>query len=164
MIDVRVPEMPLLAVKAVIEHVRLYGLRRLETGGFFLLPRDEKTVSTVAVAGTAGIVRRHNLFQISERALAQLFAYADSRDLWVPIQFHSHGRGALLSFTDVAHGFCVEGFVSVVIPDYATPTSDVTSWGWWCFSAGEWLPVEPAKVGTGYVVVVRFDEDGAGGA
>jgi hypothetical protein len=161
MIGVQLPAIPESALGAVLKELRSFGASHLETGGFFLLPRGGQTVSTVALAGDSGIVRGRNLFQISERALARLFDYADGQDLWAPIQFHSHARDAFLSLTDAAHGLRVEGFVSVVVPHYAEPTADMKVWGWWCFSACEWLPIEPAITGSGGVTVIRFDEDGA---
>jgi hypothetical protein len=160
MISVQLPAIPESAVGAVLKDVRSFGASHLETGGFFLLPRGGQTVSTVALAGDSGIVRGRNFLQISESALARLFVYADGHDIWAPLQFHSHARGAFLSLTDAAHGLRVEGFVSVVVPNYANPTFDVKAWGWWCFSACEWLPIEPAMTGNGSVAVIRFDEDG----
>jgi len=150
---------PATAVAIIATEVRGYGHRRLETGGFLLLPRDTATVSTVAFAGAPGIVRRHNLFQISERALDRLFIFADDHDLQIPVQFHSHELGAFLSRTDAEHGLRVEGFTSVVIPTYSAPPVEISQWGWWCFTTGAWVSAVVPQIGHGAVTAVRFDED-----
>lgn len=152
--------LPRAAVEAVTRDVRVYGLCELETGGFLLLPGDADVVSMVALAGDQGIVRRRDRFQISERALDRLFTFADDRDLWVPIQFHSHGAGAFLSSIDADHGLRVEGFSSVVVPAYRDPPTDIHRWGWWRFTAGRWARANGARVTDGAVELVRFDEVG----
>ncbi len=157
------PVLPQAAVAAIAKDVQVYGHRGLETGGFLLLSRDADVVSTVAFAGDEGIVRQRNLFQISERALDRLFTFADDRDLWVPVQFHSHGAGAFLSLTDADHGLRAEGFTSAVIPGYRDPPTDIHQWGWWRFTAGRWGRVSGACVGDGLVELVRFDEVGVRG-
>lgn len=124
-----------------------------------MLPRDTPTVSIVACAGSTGILRRHNLFQISEGAPDRLFAFADDHDLHAPVQFHSHETGAFLSRTDAKHGLRVEGFTSVVVPTYSAPLCEMGRWGWWCFTAGVWAATFP-PIGHGPVTAVRFDEDG----
>lgn len=151
---------PATAVNMIATEVRGYGHRRLETGGFLMLPRGTAIVSTVAFAGAAGIVRRHNLFQISERALDRLFTFADDHDLHIPVQFHSHEQGAFLSRTDAEHGLRVEGFTSVVVPMYSAPPVEMSRWGWWCFTIGAWVAAVIPPIGPGPVTAVRFDEDG----
>jgi len=89
----------------ITAETRAYGQRYPETGGFLMLPRDSGTVTTVAFAGTTGIVRRQHLFQISERALDRLFTFADDHDLHIPVQFHSHEYDAF--GRDLAHGLQV---------------------------------------------------------
>ena len=152
--------LPMSGVVSVIDEVRTYGRHHQETGGFLLLPRGNSTVSVVALSGSAGIERRHNLFQVSARALASLFTFADDRDLWVPVQFHSHGASTFLSDTDKTHGLCVEGFISTVVPHFHGPPSDITAWGWWRYTKGRWIAIEPAIQGDGDVEVVHFDEGG----
>jgi len=151
---------PPTAIELITAEVRGYGHHRLETGGFLMLPRDTTTVSIVAFTGAAGILRRHNLFEISEGALDRLFAFADDHDLQVPVQFHSHEMGAFLSRTDAEHGLRVEGFTSVVVPTYSAPPCDMGRWGWWCFTAGVWAATAALPIGHGPVSAVRFDEDG----
>jgi hypothetical protein len=153
-------ELPMSAVKRVVDEVRAYGLQRQETGGFFLSPRNRSSVSVVALSGVKGIGRRHNQFQISALALDRLFTFADERDHWVPVQFHSHRAAAFLSDTDKAHGLCAEGFISTVVPDFQSPLHDITAWGWWRFKAGRWIAIEPGVQSDGDVEVVRFDESG----
>lgn len=151
---------PSAGVRAVAEEIQVFGQQNLETGGFLAMRRGQATVSTVAMAGTSGIGRAHNLLQISARALDRLFAYADEQDLWIPIQFHSHAASAFLSQTDRTLGLCVEGFVSTVVPNFHRPPANTTAWGWWRYSGGEWLDIEAAGEVPGEVGVIRFDEDG----
>jgi hypothetical protein len=160
---------PADAVTAVIGETAAFGARDLETGGFVLVPRvtspgGDPPAAAIALAGDAGIVRHRDLFQISERALDRVFTFADDHDLWIPAQFHSHRVGAFLSVTDKRHGLRVDGFISVVVPAYASPPRDLTRWGWWQFESGRWRDAESGHVTGGTVEVVRFDEAGVHGA
>jgi hypothetical protein len=148
------------ATTAIAADVTRYGAEHVETGGFLLAPRDADTISTVALAGTAGIVRQRDLFQVSERALDRLFAQADEHDLWIPAQFHSHGLEAFMSPTDINHGLSVEGFISMIVPHYAAPPIDRSAWGWWRYD-DSWTAIAPPKTSLGAVSVITFDEDGA---
>jgi hypothetical protein len=144
---------------AVIKHVLRFGLLGVETGGFLLAPSGSEQIASVACAGSAGIVRRPDLFQISERALDRLFAHAEKRDLWIPAQFHSHMFEAGLSLCDLEHGLSVEGFQTTVVPFFHAPPADPARWGWWHYRTA-WEPVGP-PIGSGAAVkVVFFDEDG----
>ena len=154
---------PASAIEAIGDEVLAFGSRDVETGGFVMAARDGDTVSIVAVAGNTGIVRRGNLFVMSELALDRIFTFADDRQMWIPAQFHSHRLGAFLSETDKEHGLRVDGFISVVIPTYSDPPRDVARWGWWRFGAGRWRTIEPGGIAGGQVDVVRFDEDGVRG-
>lgn len=160
---------PVAGVTAVVDETVAFGARDLETGGFLLVPRASSAerdtlVSAIALAGDVGIVRRRDVFQISAPALDRIFTFADDHDMWIPVQFHSHGIGAFLSVTDERHGLRVEGFVSTVIPTYTAPPRDLARWGWWRFEAGRWRDAEPGQVTGGTVQVVRFDEAGVHGA
>jgi hypothetical protein len=143
---------------AVIEEVRRYGLLGLEAGGFLLAPRGAEQIASVACAGSAGIVRRPDLFQVSERALDRLFAHAE-RDLWIPAQFHSHMFEAGLSLCDLEHGLSVEGFQTTVVPFFHAPPTDPAHWGWWHYSIA-WQPVDSPTGSGAAVQVISFDEDG----
>ena len=159
---------PASGVTAVVDETAAFGVRDLETGGFLLVPRSSSAdggspVAVIALAGDTGIVRDRGLFQISERALDRIFAFADDHDLWIPAQFHSHQVDAFLSRTDQRHGLCVEEFISAVIPTYASPPRDLARWGWWQFASGAWRDTEPGRVTDGTVEVVRFDEAGVRG-
>jgi hypothetical protein len=148
-------------VHAVVAETRVYGARNLETGGFLTAPTNSDDISGVVVAGTTGIERRADLFQISERALDRLFSYADDKRLWMPVQFHSHRFGSGMSLTDELHGLRVEGFISTILPRFANPPGDGSQWGWWQFMDGEWRPFPPISIDrqeSGPVLV--FDEDG----
>ncbi len=149
------------AVAALTDEVRRYGVEGLETGGFLMASVNSEVVGAVALAGLSGIVRRPDLFQISERALDRLFTFADDGGLWIPIQFHSHRFGAHLSRTDALHGLRVEGFISTIVPSFANPPSDVAEWGWWEFRDGSWETYPPAPIQVCKLdAAVEFDEDG----
>ena len=66
--------LPEVATAMVIADVTRFGTAGVETGGFLLAPRDGNAITTIALAGSAGIVRRRDLFQVSEVALDRLFA------------------------------------------------------------------------------------------
>ncbi len=119
---------PASGVTAAVDETAAFGVRDLETGGFLLVPRSSSAdggspVAVIALAGDTGIVRDRGLFQISERALDRIFAFADDHDLWIPAQFHSHKVGAFLSRTDQRHGLCVDGVHLSRDPDLRLPTS-----------------------------------------
>lgn len=150
--------LPEAATAAVIADVLRFGTARVETGGFLLAPRGSDAISAVALAGSGGIVRRRDLFQVSDLALDRLFAYADENGLWIPAQFHSHGHGAFMSACDVEHGLSVAGFVTTIVPHFAEPPADPASWGWWRYDGG-WVPVGPPRPSFDGVVVITVDEE-----
>ena len=152
---------PTDAVHVVVDDTLAYGKQELETGGFLMAPVGSDSIDGVALAGDSGILRRSGLFQISERALDRLFAYSDERELWLPIQFHSHQFEAGMSRTDALHGLRVEGFISTIVPRFTEPPADVSQWGWWQFRNGAWQSRPPAAVQHSPLTrVVVFDEDG----
>lgn len=151
--------LPHAGANAVIEHVLRFGRLGLETGGFLLAPRGAEQITSVACAGTAGIARRPELFQVGERALDRLFAHAEERDLWIPAQFHSHMFEAGLSLCDLEHGLSVEGFQTTVIPFFHAPPQDPARWAWWRYG-NSWEPVDPPTVSGTPVQVLAFDENG----
>lgn len=153
--------LPRSAAATVVAEVARFGTVRVETGGFLLAPRDSDAVTIVALAGTVGIVRRRDLFQISDLALDRVFSYADEHDLWIPAQFHSHGMAAFMSECDVEHGLSVAGFVTTIVPYFAAPPADPAGWGWWRYQ-GEWTPISPPRTTTAHVTVICFDEDNVG--
>jgi len=153
---------PAAAVTTVVADVARYGAANVETGGFLLAPRPDDTTTIVALAGEVGIVRRRDQFQVSELALDRLFAHADDQGLWIPAQFHSHGLAAFMSDCDVDHGLSVDGFVTTVVPYFASPPLDVGQWGWWRFD-GVWVPLLPPRTLSAAVSVIVFDEDGVRG-
>ena len=148
------------AVTQVVNEIRAFGRNALETGGFLLAPRDVPWVTVVAFAGARGIVRRRDLFEISERALDRLFVFADESELWAPIQFHSHRLGKFLSRTDREHGLRSEGFVSVVVPKYDDPPTSMEAWGWWRFRSGAWTTSPSCAVAEAAIRIIEFDEAG----
>src|ERR1035437_6884361 len=144
----------------VVDFVRGLGARGVETGGFLLASRGSDTATVVAIAGTTGVIRHRDFFQISDLALDALFAYADQNDLWIPAQFHSHCRVAELSLCDIKHGLSVEDFVSTIVPFFAEPPAAVAAWGWWRYDGG-WRGVPaPAVTSEVSALTVTFDENG----
>lgn len=152
---------PTALATPVVEEVAHYGAMRLETGGLLVAPRGSTDVTGIAIAGARGIVRRPDLFQISEHALDVLFTYVDERDLWVPCHVHSHRFGAFMSHTDASHGINVEGFTCTIIPNFERPSSAATDWNWWTFTAGSWRSIAPPRMrDDGVRELLTFDEDG----
>jgi len=152
--------LPAIAGHIIAEEVRQFGQRGVETGGFLLAPRGQGTVTVMAFAGEAGIIREHLLFQVSALALDQLFGFADQRSCWIPAQFHSHTAGPFLSITDQQLGLRVNGFTSAVIPHFANPPAKMTGWGWWRYSSEGWAPCQPPQIIGNDMEVVTFDEEG----
>jgi hypothetical protein len=146
------------AVATIGAEVAVWGARGFETGGF-LLAGDDGAIAVVAHAGRTGIRRHRDQFVVSGHALARLFTYAEERDFGVVAQFHSHGRHAFLSGSDLRHGFGVDGFTTTVVPYYASPPDDVAAWGWWTHQGG-WQPTAPPTVAAGSARRILFDEDG----
>ena len=156
---------PAPGVTALIREATVFGARDLETGGFLLAQRADPsgahtTVTAVALAGDAGVVRDRDLFQISERALDRIFTFADDQGLWIPALLHSHRASAFLSATDQRYGLGADGFVSAVIPEYSSPPRNLARWGWWRFESGRWRGAAPGRTAAGTVEVLRFDEGG----
>lgn len=151
------------AIETVVADVRRFGAGNVETGGFLLAPVETETITAVALAGEIGIVRRRDLFQVSDLALDRLFANADDSDFWIPAQFHSHGLVAELSRCDIEHGLAVEHFVSTIVPWYADPPLDAAAWGWWQYDS-RWTRIDAPAIVPGASVTVVFDENGVRGA
>jgi hypothetical protein len=149
------------AVSIMVTHVAEFGTVNVESGGF-LLAALGADVAVVALTGSAraGIVRRSNQFIISGVAVEALCEWADDNGLRIVAQFHSHRHEAFLSPIDQVGGMRVQGFTSIVIPRFADPESDVASWGWWNFDAGEWRACPAFDKVVGDVRIVTFDEEG----
>jgi hypothetical protein len=141
--------------------VALHGAGNAETGGFLHSHSQARGhIDVLALADSAGVRRARDLFALSAAAIERLFSWAGERDLAIRAQVHSHRAAAILSTTDVRHGFAVEGFISAVIPDYRHPAPDPLRWGWWRCDAGRWTPIGGPRVARDTAVTVRFDEDG----
>lgn len=153
--------MPLDMASEIVREVRSFGTMRKETGGFLLAPdTNSAELEVLALAGTAGIRRKIDLFVVSGTAIERLFTWASHERLAIRAQVHSHGRRAFLSRSDIRHGFTVEGFVTSVVPYFLDPPATPDAWGWWQCRAGRWREHEAPDLGSGTVRVVRFDEDG----
>jgi hypothetical protein len=153
---------PIALIDALHADVRRHGRLDVETGMFLLTSPIIGAVTTLALAGTRGVIRTRGQFAVSGTALARLFAHAREQQLQVVAQVHSHRGPAFLSPVDVKHGFAVNGFTTCVIPDYRRPSRDPAAWGWWQHTTGQWRPTLPYTVGENGTItrVVIFDEDG----
>ena len=154
--------LPDAGTQAIVADVARYGGEELETGGFMLAPVGTDVVTAIACAGTKGVSRRRDLFQVSALAVDALFAHAEEHALWIPAQYHSHGLGAFMSDCDLEHGFSVEDSTSTIVPFFAHPPRNPSAWGWWRFN-GDWIPVVPPMTGIGEVEIMVFAEDGVRG-
>jgi hypothetical protein len=150
-----IPHGLLHRINADVAH---HGARDRETGMFLLAPRDAPTITTLALAGSAGVTRRRGHFAVSGKALARLFAHARTNALVVLAQIHSHGGAAFLSEVDLRHGFAVEGFTTAVIPDYRHPPIDPAAWGWWQHNGHGWQSTTPYFATLGDAYTITFDE------
>ena len=150
------------AIDALTSEVAAWGARRVETGGFLLADaaRPSQAGDIVALAASAGIVRRRLLFGVSGAAIAQLFDWAADNGLRICAQVHSHQGNAFLSRTDIEHGFAVEGFVTAVVPFFAAPSRDPRRWGWWSYREGRWQTCLAPMLVSGRAQIVHFDEGG----
>jgi len=149
------------AVDALTADIRRWGALGAETGGFLIASKsDPDGLTIVALAGQAGIARRRGLFAVSGPAIGQLFSWAADRELRIRAQVHSHARGAFLSPTDLRHGFDVAGFISAVVPHFATPSAEPRDWGWWQRTATRWQARSAPGVIAGTASIVRFDQGG----
>ena len=151
--------LPLAACAAIAADVTHYGAtQRVETGGFLLMPRGTSDVGVVAVAGSRGIVRAPLYLHLSGAAVEMISEWADDNDHRIVGQFHSHLRDAFLSDIDRCSGFCVDGFVSAVIPNFTSLMADSATWGWWRYGSRDWQPIEPPNTTMSPVTVITFDE------
>ena len=141
-------------------HVRIFGDLDSEAGGFLLGPRDAAVANVLALADGVGVERSRGVFQVSGKAIEQLFAWTDDHQLRVWALVHSHPRGSSLSRTDELYGFRVAGFLSGVIPDFARPPLHPHEWGWWTFDAEEWRGAHPPDLVAGEALIISFDETG----
>lgn len=148
-------------VDALVAEIGVWGARHAETGGFLLAAEDRPDRANVlALAGQAGIVRRRDLFTVSGGAIERLFSWAGDAELRIRAQVHSHARGAFLSRTDLRHGFDVDGFITAVVPHFASPSVRPGDWGWWQRGSGRWQAQRAPDVIAGPVRIFHFDERG----
>lgn len=148
------------AVATIVTDVARYGALGVETGALLLTPPGQATVTLVALAGTAGIERRAGLLVFTSAALNPLFSYAEDNGFQVRAQVHSHKHEAFLSKTDKAGNIRMPGFIAAVIPDFATPTSNVATWGWWTFEESDWKRGAPPTVTRLNTKFITFDAGG----
>lgn len=154
-------QLPRTAVDAIADDVADYGKQRLETGALLLAKPGDTSVTTVAIAGTVGVIRGYGQFVLTMPVIDQLFTYAETNNLQVVAHVHSHGRGAFLSPIDRTGIIRMTGFIAAVVPTFATPPRDPSRWGWWTFRDGDWREHVPAVMTDASAVeVVTVDADG----
>jgi len=141
----------------IAAEARAAGADRVETGGF-ILEGERGAASVLALTGEKGITRRRDLFHVSGLALATLFDWAEDHELTIAAQWHTHGRRAFLSDTDLEYGFNVSGFTTTVVPYFRQASPDAKHWGWWIFDSGEWVAVPAPESVPGSFSVITFEE------
>lgn len=149
--------LPRALPKALRDDTKTWGRKDVETGAFLL--GHDTSVDTIAWPGVHDIVREHDQFAVGGLALAQLFDWAEDKQLRVLALVHSHRGRAFLSVTDLKHGFSVPGFISAIIPRYHNPSADLRDWGWWQFDKN-WHPLEPPALDERAFAAVTFDSVG----
>ena len=141
----------------IATEARAAGAHIVETGGF-ILGALSSPASILALTGDKGVTRRRDLFHVSGPAMATLFEWVEKRELTVIAQWHTHGRRAFLSETDLEYGFNVPGFTTTVVPYYRSASADPADWGWWTFNDGEWVAVPPPALVSSEFSVITFEE------
>lgn len=149
-------------VARLLEHVRFYGQQDVETGAMLLSNPGEPEISVLALAGEAGITRHYGLLVLSAEALAPLFEYAEDNGLQIRAQVHSHAREAFMSRTDKAGNIRMQGFIAGVVPNFANPSTQPSTWGWWTFDGQNWVDIAPPTLTspTPGATTVVFDSSG----
>jgi hypothetical protein len=142
--------------------VAKWGAQRCETGLFLLAApgRIDTSVDVIAWPGEVGVIRRRDAFAVSGVALARLFDWATDHERAVVALVHSHGEAAFLSSVDLDHGFSVPGFISAIVPFYKEPSSNISVWGWWRFTDGEWDDLPTPREDDLSFTEITFDERG----
>jgi hypothetical protein len=149
------------AVDVIVDDVVAWGRRACESGAFLLSTSDEPDhMSIVAVAGATGIERGRDRFRVSGTAVEQLFGWAGDAKLRIRAQVHSHRGVAFLSRTDLQYGFSVEGFMTSVVPCYASPSAEPSTWRWWEFSGYRWHERPGPAIVSGSAMAFSFDARG----
>lgn len=144
---------------AVQGHVESWGKVGRETGAFLLRRRESDTVDMIAWPLVVGIVRSRGQFAVSGIALVRLFEWCGDEDIQIAALLHSHKFDAFLSPVDLKHGFAAEGFLSTIVPDYATPPREPRQWKWWSFTGGRWIDAQAPDVAEAVSFSgVSFDE------
>jgi hypothetical protein len=138
-----------------------YGQLDVETGALLMCLSGTDDVSVVALAGHAGVIRRYGLFVLTLPVIDQVFTFAEDMGLQIRCQVHSHGGPAFLSPTDKRGNLRVNGFIAAVIPNFADPPQQPSSWGWWTFEEGAWQASEPATTDPNSTAkILTVDADG----
>jgi proteasome lid subunit RPN8/RPN11 len=143
--------------QALRDDAKKWGSTDVETGAFLL--GHCASVDLIAWPGVRDTVRARDQFAVGGFALAQLFDWAEDKQLRVLALVHSHRGRAFLSPVDLKHGFSVPGFVSAIIPHYHDPSVELSDWGWWRFDK-KWQPLDPPALDERAFAAVTFDSRG----
>jgi proteasome lid subunit RPN8/RPN11 len=153
--------LPADGAQALVDHVRVYGRQGVETGAMLLTAPGDTLVTTVAIAGTTGVIRKPGLFVLTMPVIEVLFSYAEQQGLQARAQVHSHGGNAFLSRTDREGGIRMPGFIAAVVPTFRTPPPDPRQWGWWAFTDGDWCTNPPGELDEArQACIITVDADG----
>ncbi len=121
-----------------------------ETGAFLLAALDQVDhVTGVAIPESSGVMSCERSIRCMRSTIDRLFTWAAEHKVRVRAQVHSHSCDAFLSRTDVRHGFSVEGFITSVVPRFASPPEDPDEWGWWIFSRANGQPSQARRSSPG---------------
>ncbi|MEU6138790.1 hypothetical protein ABZ848_00335 [Streptomyces sp. NPDC047081] len=105
--------------------------------------------------------RAYGRFVIGLQAVDTAFTYAEERGFQVRAMLHSHPRAAFLSATDLRYSLRMRGFVTAVVPTFASPPIDPAQWGWWQYD-GNWWVCSPPTIDSACpeATVLTFDAEG----
>ncbi|MBV8861856.1 MAG: hypothetical protein JO082_14355 [Mycobacterium sp.] len=149
------------AQQALCDSVAEYGHLGVETGGLLMCPPDTDNVGVVALAGHAGVTRQYGLFVLTMPVIDQAFTFAEDMGLQIRCQVHSHAGRAALSPLDQRGNLRINGFLAAVIPTFADPPQQPSSWGWWTFRGGSWRATAPASTDPNSTAkILTIDADG----
>lgn len=127
--------------RALLECLAPANARQHE-GVAFLLGRTDGTTALCAQAVRPRAATTLGSFHVDAHAMARVVELADTHDLQIIGQVHTHPGDAFHSDGDEdGANIRFEGFVSVVIPDYGASLPDLTGAAAYVFMAGAWRPL-----------------------
>ncbi len=129
-----------MVIEATLAAVQPSGRRGLESGVFWLGPREDVSVVTAVVMPTGpGVEERRGYWRVTPEVFGAIASWATPRGLSLLGVCHTHGVGipARLSRQDRTHSIKAPGVLAVVIgsggdePDHA-------KWGWYVWEEGDY--------------------------